>query len=103
MRAFRQIHQLDHLDQLVEILGDLLDYLFVAHGGQGQSRQGRIFGRRNGETLDVVVALREQANHAGQRTWLVFHQQRNDVSHDQVRSVLLSHMSRMAPSLICIG
>ena len=103
MGAFRQVHQLDHFDQLVEVLGDLLDHLIVPHGGQRQTRQGRVLGRRHGQAFDVVVALGEQADHAGQCAWLVFQQQGNDVSHDQVRSVLLSHMSRIAPSRICIG
>ena len=52
--------------------------------------------------LAKEIYFREQSC-AGQGARLVFQQQGNDVSHVQVRSVLLSHMSRMAPSRICIG
>jgi len=42
--GFAQVDQLDHIDQLVELLDDLLDDLFVAAGDQGQPRQGGIVG-----------------------------------------------------------
>src|SRR5690606_30661444 len=87
--TFRKVHQLDHFDQLVEVLGDLLDHFLMTDGGQGQTRQGRVLGGCHGQAFDVVVALREQADHAGQGTGFVFQQQGNDVSHAQVRSVLL--------------
>src|SRR5690606_28880210 len=59
--TFRQVHQLDHFDQLVEVLGDLLDHFLVTDGGQRQPRQGRILGGRHRQAFDVVVALGEQA------------------------------------------
>ncbi len=103
MSAFRQVDQLDHFDKFVEVLGDLLDHLIMAYGGERQTRQGRVFGRRNRQAFDVVVALGEQTDDARQCTRFVFQQQGNDMAHDYVRSVLLNHISRMEPSLICIG
>src|SRR5690606_12097301 len=88
--AFRKVDQLNHFDQLVEVFGDLLDHLLMTDRGQGQARQRWIFGRCHSQAFDVVVALREQTDHPGQGARLVFHQQGNDMSHDQVRSVLLS-------------
>src|SRR5690606_24906942 len=81
MRPFGQIDQLHHLDQLVEVLGDLFDDIFLADGGQRQTRQGRILGGRHGQGFDVVVALGKQPHYAGQCTGLVFQQYGNDVSH----------------------
>src|SRR5690606_25573017 len=82
--AFRQIHQLHHFDELVEVLGDLLDHIVMPHRGQGQTRQGPILGRRYGQAFDVVVALREQTNHTGECAGLVFQQQGDDMAHVQV-------------------
>lgn len=82
MSAFRQVHQLDHFDQLVQVFGDLLDDFIVANGGQRQTRQGRVFGRGHGQAFDVVVALREQADYARQSAGFVFQKQGNNVPHD---------------------
>src|SRR5690554_1748266 len=101
--TFGQVYQLDHFNQLVQLLGDLLDNLVGTAGGDGQARQGLVFGRRHGQRFDVVVALGKQPNHAGQCARLVFKQNRNDSTHDHTLSVLLSHISFMEPRATCIG
>jgi hypothetical protein len=71
---FAEVHQLDHIEQFVEVFGDLLDVGVIADGGQGEARQGRIVRGRHIEGLDVVTALGEQAHHARQGTGFIFHQ-----------------------------
>ena len=51
-----QVDQFDHVDQLVQLLGDLLDDRLVTGGDQGHARQRRVLGRGDGERLDVVTA-----------------------------------------------
>ncbi|MNC58667.1 hypothetical protein D3C75_1084090 [compost metagenome] len=80
--TLRQVDQFYHFDQLVQVLGDLLDDFIVTDSGQRQTRQGRVFGWGHGQAFDVVVALREQANHARQSAGFVFQKQGNNVPHD---------------------
>jgi len=54
--GLRQVDHLHHLDQLVQLLGDLLDHVLGAGRDDGHARHRRIFGRRHGERLDVVAA-----------------------------------------------
>ena len=79
--AFGQVDDLDHLDQPVQVLGDLLDHLVGAGGDDGHARQRSIFGGRDGQAFDVVAARREQRHDARERAGLVFQQHRNDVFH----------------------
>ena len=46
MIAISQIYQLYHLDQLIQLLGDLLDFRVTGGCGQRQSRQRFILGGR---------------------------------------------------------
>ena len=74
MSTLGQIHQLNHVHQLVELLGDLLHLAVIPHRGQGEPGEGCILGGCDVEGFDVVTALGEQAHHAGQGTGLVFKQ-----------------------------
>jgi hypothetical protein len=76
-----KIDHLDDLDHLVQVLDDLLDLAVVAHGGERQPRQGGIFRGRNGEAVNVIIALGEEPHHPGQRSRLVFEQHRDDAPH----------------------
>src|SRR5712692_7830418 len=77
--GLRQVDHLHHLDQLVQLLGDLLDHVLGAGRDDGHARHRRIFGRRHGERLDVVAAGGKQAGNAGQRSGLVLHENGDDV------------------------
>jgi hypothetical protein len=81
VRPLGQVLELDHVDQLVQLLGDLLDDRVVAARDQGHARQARILGRRDRQRLDVVAARREQPGDPRQRTGLVFQQDGDDVPH----------------------
>src|SRR5690606_12002816 len=52
--ALGQVHHLHHVDELVELLGDLLDDLVIAVGGEGEPRQGLVLGGGHGQGVDVV-------------------------------------------------
>ena len=103
MITLGQIDQLDYLDKLIQVFGNLLDNPVITYRGQGQTRQGRIFGGRDGQGFDVVITLRKQTHYARQGAGFVFHQNRKDMSHDQVLSVLFNHMSRIDARGTCIG
>ena len=79
--AFGQVDHLHHLDQAVQVLGDLLDDVVRPGGLDGHARQRRVFRRRHGERFDVVATGREQAHHAGKSAGLVFQQYSDDVFH----------------------
>ena len=72
-----------HVDQLVELLGDLLDGLVVAVGDQGDARDLGIQGGRDVQTVDVVAAAAEHADHARQHAELVAHQDGDGVTHSR--------------------
>src|SRR5688572_19963548 len=79
--ALREVDDLHHVDQLVQLLGDLLDHLVGARGDDGHPGHGGVLGRRNGERLDVVAAGGKQARHPRQGAGLVLHEDRKDVAH----------------------
>ena len=78
--GFREVDDLHHLDQLVELLGDLLDHVLGARGDDGHARHRRVLGGRDRERLDVVAARGEQARDAREGAGLVFDQHGDDVS-----------------------
>jgi hypothetical protein len=80
--ALGEVDHLDHLDQAVEVLGDLLDDLVGAGGHDRHARQRGVLGGRHGQALDVVAAGRKQRHDARQGTGLVLEQDGDDVLHD---------------------
>src|SRR6185369_11402692 len=98
MLAFGQVDHLHHFDQAVQVLGDLFDDVIGTGGHDGHTRQGRIFGRCNGQRFDVVAAGGEQAHHAGQGTRFVFEQYRNNMAHDYRSSEPSSISERPLPA-----
>src|SRR3989338_9747226 len=81
MLAIVQMDQRRDIHQLVKLFFDLFDARIGAAGYDRHAGQGRIFGRRHYQRLDIVAARRKQPGHARKRTRFVFHQQRNNVPH----------------------
>src|SRR5690606_39129306 len=81
VRPFGEVDHLDHVDQAIQVLGDLLDDVIGTRGDDGHARQRVVFGRRNGKSFDVVATSRKQAHDARERTGFVFQKDRNHVFH----------------------
>src|SRR6185312_15600189 len=79
--ALGQVDHLDHVHQLVQLLGDLLDDLVGAGGDDGHAREGRVLGRRDRQRLDVVPARGEETCHARKSAGLVLHEDGEDMAH----------------------
>ncbi len=76
-----ELGDLDHVDQPVELLLDLLHHRVVAGAGQGDARDRGVGGDTRGDALQVVAAAREEPGNPGKDALLVFHEQGNDVLH----------------------
>ena len=74
-----EVADLDHVDELVQLLGDLVDRVRRAVDGQRDPRDRLVVGRADGERVDVEAAPREQAGDPGEDARLVLDQQRQDV------------------------
>src|SRR5881628_3496495 len=61
--ALVQVHYLDDVDDLVELLDDLLDDLVVAPCYDRHHGHARVQRRRHGQGLDIVAAPAEQVGH----------------------------------------
>ena len=59
------VADLDHVDQLVELLGHLVDRVDRAVQGQRDPRDVGVVGRAHGERVDVEAAAAEQARRSG--------------------------------------
>ena len=73
------VADLDHVDELVELLGDLIDRVHGAVDGQRHPRDVRILGRADRERVDVEAAAAEQTGDPGQDAGPVLDQQREQV------------------------
>ena len=69
-----ELDDLDHLDQLVELLGDLLQRQLLDVDHDGHPRDLRVLGRAHGEGVDVEAAAGEQAGDPGEDAGLVLDQ-----------------------------
>src|SRR6185295_11908001 len=98
--ALGQVDHLHHLDQAVQVLGDLLDHLVGAGGDDRHARQRGILGRCDGQGLDVVAAGGKEADHARQGAGFVFQEDCDDVLH---RSSEPSSISVMPLPALTIG
>src|SRR6267142_1319753 len=81
VRRLRQVHDLHHFDQLVQLLGDLLDDVIRPGGDDGHAGQRRFLGGRHRERYEVVAACGKKTRNPGKRARLVFEHDRNNVSH----------------------
>jgi hypothetical protein len=62
--ALAQVHELDHIDQLIELLGDLLDDFVGPRRHQCHTRYGGILGRCDRQGFDVIGSRGKQSRHA---------------------------------------
>src|SRR5581483_9751127 len=74
-----ELEDLDHVDELVELLGDLLERLAVDANHDRHSGQVVVAGGPHRERVDVEPARREQAGDAREHARLVLHQHRDRV------------------------
>ena len=64
MRTFSQVDHLHHIHELIEVLGNLLNFEVIARGRQREPRQRVVGGRCHVQAFNVVAALRKQTDHA---------------------------------------
>ena len=67
------------IDELVKLLGHLVDRVDGSVERERDPRGALVIGRTDGERVDVEPAAREQPRDPGQDTGLVLHQDREDV------------------------
>src|SRR4051795_4607835 len=99
-----ELADLDHLDQLEELLGDLLERRGVDIDDDRDPAETRLFGRSNRAGEDVVVPTGEQPGDAGQHTRPVLHEHRQDVMvhvgcHVSALFLLICESGRIRSSL----
>ena len=73
------VADLDHVDELVKLLGHLVDRVDGAVERERDPRDVGILGRADRERVDVEPAAAEQARDPGEHAGLVLDQQREDV------------------------
>src|SRR5664280_2735302 len=76
-----KVADLDDVDQLVELLGDLVDGVLGAVDHDRHAREVRVFALADGEALDVEAPAGEQAGHPGQHAGFVLDEHRQGVLH----------------------
>src|SRR3954469_462446 len=74
-----EVADLDDIDELVQLLGHLVDRVQRTVERQGHPRQQRIVRGTHRERVDVEPAAREKPCNSGQNARLVLHQHRDDV------------------------
>ena len=113
------VADLDHVDELVELLGDLVDRVDGAVERERHARDVRVLGGADRQRVDVEAAAAEQAGDAREDAGLVLDQEGEDVlaprkrarglevlEFDQLRCARLAHqptMSRAAAPAGIIG
>src|SRR5215204_5193696 len=74
-----EVADLDHVDQLVQLLGDLVDRVHRPVEGERDARERLVVGRAHGERVDVEPPPREEPGDPGQDARLVLHEDGQDV------------------------
>src|SRR6185436_12473764 len=74
-----QVVDLDHVDQLVELLHHLLDHELVAADHDGHAGDAGVQRLAHRQALDVVAARREEPGHPREHAELVLHEHRDRV------------------------
>ena len=73
------VPDLDHVDELVKLLGHLVDRMDGAVHRERDARDLRVLGRADGERVDVEPAPAEEARDSGENAGLVLDEEREDV------------------------
>src|SRR5215211_2501381 len=81
-----QLDDLEHVDQLIELLGDLLEGPLGAVDHDRHAAAARVLGGADGQAVDVEAAPAEQPRDAGQDPGLVLDQDRDGVGAHQART-----------------
>ena len=79
-RLLRHVLDLDHVDQLVEVLLQALDLFLRCRRDQRHARQVVVVGAPDGQAVDVEVAAPEQVGHPRQDAGPVLDQRGEDVA-----------------------
>jgi hypothetical protein len=74
-----EVADLEHVDELVQLLGHLVDRVHRAVDSERDARQRLVVGRPDHERVDVEPAAREQAGDPGQDARLVLDEDREHV------------------------
>src|SRR5690349_13764234 len=87
-----QLHDLEDVNELVELLRDLLEGEVLDGDDDRHAGDVGVLGGPDGQRLDVEAAPREQARHAGEHTGLVLdeHRQRVALHHGWASSMTAS-------------
>ena len=72
--AFAKVLDLEHVDQLVELLDDLLEGRVVAARDDGHAGGVRVVSGADVESIDIVAATAEQSGDAREHAEFVLHQ-----------------------------
>jgi len=75
------IGDLDNVDELVELLGDLLNDGILAGGHQGQAGNIRLKGLGHGQAFNVEAPATEKAGDSGQNSRFILQQYGNGMFH----------------------
>src|SRR5690606_18606553 len=79
----RVVDERDDVDELLELLGDLLDGGVLPRDDERRAREAGAFGLGDRERLDVVAPPGEEAGHAKQDARLVADRDGEDVTGDR--------------------
>ena len=76
-----EIEHLQHIHQLVELFGHLLQGLVVPLHHHGEARLAIVFGRTNRKAVDVEAAACKEARDPAEGSGFVLHNHREGVLH----------------------
>src|SRR5581483_5878294 len=99
--GLREIDDLEHLDDLVELLHDLLDDPVVADGDDRDHRGGRVQGGRDREAFYIITASAEKSRNSGKNAEFVFDEHRYDMFHPRKSSGRKNALPLIHLSLVC--
>ena len=80
-----EIHDLEDVDQLVELFDNLIQGGVVAAGDDGHARGGGLLGGGDVERVDVVAAAAEKPGNAREHAEFVLHQHGYCMTHNVAR------------------
>src|SRR5450759_3138962 len=82
-----EVADLDHVDELVQLLGDLVHGVLVAVDDDGDAREPGVLAEAHRQALDVEAAAREQPGDPREHAGLVLDEDGEGVLHDFLPSL----------------